>query len=185
MQASFRSSHVNLTLSQEALGLRLFDPSAYLQMPCHLRLSFSGSAASAMAVGSLSSKSSYFGHQLGLRPVASRVRSEQEQSFGVLCKPKVTFPAMVLLASGSRRRAFPPLPSLSDTLKENRPDTPERFRKPPARLRASRPNTTSVAGRCKNKKQRTADTLVLLLGFLCLELRVYPSIWRHKETLGP
>ena len=119
MQASFRFSHVNLTLSQEALGLRLFDPSAYLQMPCHLRLSFSGSAASAMAVDSLSSKSSYFGHQLRFRPGAAlRVRSEQEQCFGVLCKPKVTFPAMVLLASGSRRRAFPPLPSLSDTFKE-------------------------------------------------------------------
>ena len=77
--------------------------------------------------------------------------------------------------------ALPHLPSFSDTF-----DISERFRKPPTRLRASRPNSTSEEGRCKDMTQRTADdTLALLLGSLCLELRVYPSIRMRKETLGP
>ena len=100
------------------------------------------------------------------------------QTYACLCilGKEGHFPCMVTVLL-----ALPHLPSFSDTF-----DIPERFRKPPTRLRASRPNSTSEEGRCKDMTQRTADdTLALLLGSLCLELRVYPSIRMHKETLGP
>ena len=108
----------------------------HAQMPRRLRLSFSSATALAMAVGSLTSHSSFLGHQLRFSLTralgASRVRSSDQEllrgasqtyaglgSLGILefngghdfGGIESDFPLLRLASTGNRRRALPHLPS--------------------------------------------------------------------------